>query len=124
MFLIYTERETKFSKEKIINVFLLSSAFVGARLMSAGSFNTGIPENIIIGSRKDSDGTIIPIRELKIKMTGTMMNPALAFGTQIVSLEFTYFFHYTIMPLCGALVGFLFHELVFKRTQEILNITD
>ena len=85
--------------------------------MSGGGMITAIPENISIGDIVDADGTIIPQVKLVYKMTGTLMNPALAFGTQIISLDFTYFIQYTLMPFAGGLIGYLFHELVFKKTN-------
>ena len=90
--------------------------------MSGGQLLTGIPENIKIGSALDEEGTIIPEVKLVYKMTGALLNPALAFGTQIISLDFSYGIQYTLMPFAGALTGFLFHEFVFKRTQQILNV--
>jgi glycerol uptake facilitator-like aquaporin len=43
-----------------------------------------------VSSYLDAEGTIIPDINLVYKMTGTLMNPALAFGTQLISLDFTY----------------------------------
>lgn len=90
MFLIYTEKRNKVSKDKVINAFVISSAYIGARLMSGGHLLTGIPENIQIGTKIDSEGTLIPDNRLIYKNTGSLLNPAIALGTQIISIEFHY----------------------------------
>lgn len=89
--MIFTEKSNKFSKEKVINVFIISSSYIGARLMSGGQLLTGIPENILVGSYYDAEGTLVEDIRLIYKQTGALLNPALAFGTQIISMEFSYF---------------------------------
>ena len=99
-YLTQTEEKTLFSKEKAITCFIIASSYIGARAMCAGNH---------------------------ITLSGACLNPAIAIGT-----SFTQLFHeggegikwiwlYGGLPFAGAVIATLFYELVFKKTQEVLN---
>ena len=52
---------------------------------------------------------------------GPLLNPAIAFGLIITSMEFNYVVQYLVMPLAGCLGGLLFHELILKKTMDIME---
>ena len=89
-----------FSKEKAINCFIIASAYVGARGMLAGNTNC---------------------------LAGQVLNPAIAIGTSITqffdhgSAGFKYVWLFGLFPFAGALVGVLFHEFFYKKSQEVLE---
>lgn len=55
------------------------------------------------------------------------MNPAIGIGTCFVQLfadggdAFKWVWLYGAIPFIGSIVAVLFHEFVFKKTQEVLN---
>jgi len=55
------------------------------------------------------------------KALGPCLNPAIAFGSMMLSLDFKWFLQYLIMPFLGALCSLVFYELVFVKTQDYLN---
>jgi len=72
--MLCTDKKTQFSEDKVVNCFIMSSAYVAARLMAGGTLVT----------------TLYPIDELKVNdyiisrgqgtYLGPLLNPALAFG--------------------------------------------
>ena len=54
--MLSTDQKTQFSKDKVINCFIIASAYVGARLMCGGTLVTGLNVSAY-GSEKDEDGT-------------------------------------------------------------------
>jgi glycerol uptake facilitator-like aquaporin len=74
LFMLCTDKKTQFSEDKVVNCFIMSSAYVAARLMAGGTLVT----------------TLYPIDELKVNdyiisrgqgtYLGPLLNPALAFG--------------------------------------------
>lgn len=56
----------------------------------------------------------------------SVLNPAIGFGTNLVmsfddgSTGLKYFYVYAFMPLLGAVLSVLFHELVYKKSQEVI----
>jgi hypothetical protein len=76
-------------------------------------------------SDKDNEGTIIEdLSPMFFIDSGSVLNPAIAFGTMLISLDFKYFLQYIVMPLVGGMLGFLFHEFIFMRTQEAFKLDD
>lgn len=102
-YLTQTEEKTTFSKEKAINCFIIAASYVGARAMLSGTTFT---------------------------MSGAVLNPAIAFGTNFTQLfsagsgAFKYVWLYTLLPFVGSVLAVLFHEFVFKKTHEVLNEDD
>lgn len=102
-YLTQTEEKTVFSKEKAINCFIIASAYVGARSMLSGNTFT---------------------------VSGAVLNPAIAIGTSFMQLffrgsdGFKYVWLYGLIPFGGAVLAVIFHELVFKKTHEVLNEDD
>jgi glycerol uptake facilitator-like aquaporin len=99
-YLTQTEKKTEFSKEPAINCFIIASSYIGARAMLNGR---------------------------KITRSGAVLNPAIGLGTSFTMLfakgadEFKWVWIYALMPFAGAILAVLFHEYVFKKTQEVLE---
>jgi len=49
------------------------------------------------------------------------LNPALALGQMIISLDFNFLLQYFMMPFIGSIIALVFYELVFVKSQEYLN---
>lgn len=82
MFMLSTDSKTQFSSDKVINCFIIASAYVGARLMAGGQLVTGLNRSIY---PQDSDTGEIDCENGKpdvyrFKQTGPLLNPALALG--------------------------------------------
>lgn len=58
------------------------------------------------------------------RYSGPLLNSALALGQQVISLDFSYILQYVAMPMIGSAAALIFHEFVFMKTQEILNISE
>lgn len=56
LFMICTDKKTQYSDDKVINCFIMSSAYTAARLMSGGSLVT-ILLSVTEGTKKLEDGT-------------------------------------------------------------------
>lgn len=62
-----------------------------------------------------------------ITKSGAVLNPAISIGTNFTMLfqyggpAFKWVWLYAGFPLLGAIIAVLFHEFVFKKTQEVLN---
>jgi glycerol uptake facilitator-like aquaporin len=56
-----------------------------------------------------------------------VLNPAIAIGTSFTqlfdqgSIGFKYVWLFGLFPFAGALVGVLFHEFFYKKSQEVLE---
>jgi len=99
-YLSQTETQTYFSKEKAINCFIIASSYVGCRAMLNGK---------------------------TVTQSGAVLNPAIAIGTNFAMLfdkggfMFNYVWIYAFFPLAGSVLAVIFHEFVFKKTQEVLH---
>jgi glycerol uptake facilitator-like aquaporin len=99
-YLSQTETHTYFSKEKAINCFIIASSYVGCRAMLNGK---------------------------TVTQSGAVLNPAIAIGTNFAMLfdkdgtMFQYVWIYALFPLAGSILAVIFHEFVFKKTQEVLH---
>jgi len=99
-YLSQTETQTYFSKEKAINCFIIASSYVGCRAMLNGK---------------------------TVTQSGAVLNPAIAIGTNFAMLfdkdgtMFQYVWIYALFPLAGSILAVIFHEFVFKKTQEVLH---
>lgn len=62
-----------------------------------------------------------------ITKTGAVLNPAISIGTNFTMLfthgggKFKWVWLYGGFPLLGGIIAVVFHEFVFKKTQEVLN---
>ena len=101
LFMLCTDKKTQFSKDKVINCLIISSAYVSARLMSGGKLVTRLMTT-------------------PSKLCGPLLNPALALGQMIISFDFKYIWIYFLMPFGGAALALIFYEYVFVRSQEYL----
>lgn len=54
LFMLSTDKKTQFSKDKVINCFIIASAYVASRLMAGGTLITGM--NISHYKEYTSDG--------------------------------------------------------------------
>lgn len=61
-----------------------------------------------------------------ITASGAVLNPGIALGTSFTQLfaygaeGFKWVWIYTLLPFVGSILAVLFHEYVFKKTQEVL----
>lgn len=62
-----------------------------------------------------------------VTFSGAVLNPAIGFGTSLTMLfdkgakAFSFVWLYSLLPFAGAILAVLFHEFVFKKSQEVLN---
>jgi len=90
-FLMCSDKRTRFSNDKVINSFILAAAFVASRLISGGRMVTGLPQGTIKVSNLTGDPDELEDLEItKYLYSGPLLNTALAFGQQLISLDFTY----------------------------------
>ena len=126
LFMLCTDTKTQFSKDKVINCFIISSAYVGARLMCGGTLVTGLNVSQY-AMMKDEDGDMIPVScesksilDYKYRLTGPLLNPALALGQMLISMQFTHILQYLLAPFIGSAIALVFYEFVFVKSQEYL----
>jgi hypothetical protein len=94
--------------------------------MSGGTLVTGLNVSSY-GYEKDADGVSAVldcsdsnIKFYKYRLNGPLLNPALAFGQMVVSIQFTHFLQYLIAPFIGSALALVFYEFVFVKSQEYL----
>ena len=87
--MLSTDTKTQFSKDKVINCFIIASSYCAARLMSGGTLVTGLN----ISSYELDPTTKEPlgcddkyITHIYYRLNGPLLNPALAFGQMLISL--------------------------------------
>jgi len=80
MFMLCTEAKTQFSSDKVINCFIIASAYVSARTFSGGSLVTRDLSVISIPNPIVMDGLPDTIEMNVYKYSGPLLNPAIAFG--------------------------------------------
>lgn len=83
------------SKERAIGCFIIAASYVGARACCEAS---------LVGS-------------------GPVLNPAIGIGADIISYPdgIKWIWVFGAMPFGGSILALVFHELIFKKTQEVLN---
>lgn len=74
LFMLCTDKKTQYSEDKVINCFIMSSAYISARLMAGGAFITHLT-----GSYKTQENDHM-ITLTKTNYVGPLLNPALAIG--------------------------------------------
>lgn len=84
------------SKEKAISCFIIAASYVGARSLCAGG---------------------------KLTASGAVLNPAIGLSACIIggTNGLSYIWVYSLMPFVGSICAVIFHEFVYKKTQEVLN---
>jgi len=102
MFMLCTDKKTQFSKDKVINCFIIASAYVSSRLMAGGGLVTGHE-----GSRGEG--------QKRYLRTGPVLNPALAFGQMVATFEFMNV-QYILCPLAGSALALIFYEFIFVKS--------
>ena len=93
MYMICTDPKTQFSKDRVVNCFIISSGYISSRLLAGGELVS-------------VSGT----QPLEFKATGPLLNPALAFGQMLMSLNFDYFWQYFLCPIIGAVFSIYFYD--------------
>lgn len=115
LIMICTEKKTQFSEDKVINCFIMASSYVASRLVCGGKLVTCL----YYGGMNSQDVAVRLL--LEPVLLGPLLNPALAFGQMVWSLDFTYIVQYFLMPFAGSALALIFYEFVFVKTQEYLN---
>ena len=106
LFMICTDKKTQFSEDKVINCFIVSGSYIASRLFAGGRNVTGLY-------------SLEPITYKEL--TGPLLNPALAFGQELLSLDFEYFYVYMLVPFVGTVLAVIFYEFIFVKTQDYLH---
>ena len=55
------------------------------------------------------------------KATGPLLNPAIALGLQLTSFKFDHILQYIALPIGGGIAGFVFYELILRKTMDMLD---
>ena len=61
-----------------------------------------------------------------VTCSGAVLNPAISIGTNFTMLfnqgvkYFSFVWLYGLVPIAGAVLAVVFHELIFKKTQDVL----
>lgn len=114
MIMICTEKKTQFSEDKVINCFIMAASYVAARLFAGGQLVTALykegPGIYRLIPKENGGG----YAEHVVKL-GPLLNPALAFGQMMLSLQFENV-QYVLMPLAGAAGALVFYEFVFVKS--------
>mmetsp|Transcript_4702 Transcript_4702/g.8019 ORF Transcript_4702/g.8019 Transcript_4702/m.8019 type:complete len:185 (+) Transcript_4702:374-928(+) len=122
IFLICSDRHLRMTKDKALNSLIIASGYIAARLMSGGSMVTGLPENETLITQMSKDGTQFSNVEVRqFRRTGSLLNPALGLGLQTISLHFEFIVPYVLAPFLGGVAAFIFHELLFLKSQYAFN---
>jgi glycerol uptake facilitator-like aquaporin len=106
LFMLCTDKKTQFSQDKVINCFIMSSAYISARLMAGGCFVTQITGYNMVGDVKVPEAFYF----------GPLLNPALAFGQIIFSWTWTWWYIYPLMPFFGSIAAVVFYEFVYIKS--------
>ena len=99
LFMLSTGKDTQFSEDKVINCFIIASAYAASRLMAGGELVTNVDP-------ADAD----PIR------VGPLLNPALALGQMLIATNFKFSWIYFLMPLGGCALALIFYDFVFVKS--------
>jgi len=75
LFMMSIDKETQFSRDKVVITFTMASSYIGSRLMSGGSLITGFR---------------YPDEAPRYLLSGPLLNPALAFGQMVSNWNFSY----------------------------------
>ena len=128
MFMLCTDEKTRFSSDKVVNCFIIASAYISGRLIAGGSMVSWTVGNSFLESLTtfENNKNLINLGALAAasahnKFSGPLLNPAIYFGQMIVMIEFTWIINYAICPVGGAVLAVLFYELIFVKTQDYLN---
>lgn len=110
-FKLCTDETLYFSKEQAINCFIIASSYIASRAYFGGN-------TIILASLTPGVG---------VTNYGACLNPAIALGIFLTSIFFNpgdslkWVWLYPVMPFAGAIFAVIFYELVYKKTQVMLN---
>ena len=115
LFMLCTDKKTQYSNDKVINCFIMSSAYISARLMAGGCFVTHL-----VGYQEGPNGVNI----VTWNFVGPLLNPALAFGQMFFAWSWSWWYIYPVMPFLGSAAALVFYEFVFVKSQEYLNDDD
>jgi hypothetical protein len=84
--MLSTDVKTQFSKDKVINCFIIASSYCAARLMSGGTLVTGLNiSSYELNKDKEPMCDDQDIKYLFYRLNGPLLNPALAFGQMLIS---------------------------------------
>jgi len=134
LFMICTDKNTKFSSDKVINCFIIASSYIASRLLSGGQLVTGInnstyytPEHYeyiipdynkskVVSSSDFCNKSSKALFSYHFINTGPLLNPGIALGQMIAAFNFTYLYAYVGPPICGAILAGCFYEYVFVKS--------
>lgn len=133
--MLCTDKATQFSKDRVINCFIIAAAFCSSRLLSGGtlvsglqinSYNTnGVPKDAETKEFTYPDDYCTNIKYIdgySFKTTGPLLNPALYIGQALRSFDFSSIISYLGCPFIGGVLSLVFYEFVFVKSQEYLDV--
>ena len=103
-FKLCTDETLYFSKEQAINCLIVAASYIASRDYFGG------------GSAY-----------MMVSSYGACLNPAIAIAITLTSIFWTpgdslkWVWLYPVMPFVGAILAVIFYELVYKKTQLMLN---
>ena len=109
-FKLCTDETLYFSKEQAINCLIIAASYIASRDFFGGGF---------------INHSATPI--YGVTNYGACLNPAIALGIVLTSLFFEpgqalkWVWLYPVLPFAGAILAVIFYELVYKKTQLMLN---
>jgi glycerol uptake facilitator-like aquaporin len=132
LFMLCTDKATQFSKDRVINCFIIAAAFCSSRLLSGGTLVSGIQTNTYIIPKNSTEddfewpvdfcSTKTNIAAYNFKTTGPLLNPALYIGQALRSFDFSSILSYCLCPFIGGVLSLVFYEFVFVKSQEYLDV--
>jgi hypothetical protein len=122
LFMLCTDKKTQYSDDKVINCFIMSSAYVSARLMAGGAFVTHLTRYSDVKLNTDTNENYRDV--VGLSYVGPLLNPALAFGQIVFSWTWSFWYIYPVLPFAGSAAALIFYEFVFVKSQEYLNGDD
>lgn len=120
LFMLCTDKKTQFSEDKVVNCFIMSSAYISARLMAGGCFVAHIVGSTSVYNEALDQTFSVPV----LNLVGPLLNPALAFGQIVFAWTWSWWYIYPLMPFFGSAAALVFYEYVFVKSQEYLNDED
>lgn len=123
MFMLCTDKKTQFSSDKVINCFIIASAYVSSRLMAGGGLVTGHIGNVkgdavalaeATGGTEEEIAAIIAASFDYVR-TGPVLNPAISFGQMVATFEFLNI-QYVVCPIGGSALALIFYEFIFVKS--------
>jgi len=143
MFMISTDKATRFSSDRVVNSFVIAASYIASRLLAGGTLVTGISKSTYVSAKPESSADVYWDANAKppaavsrgnfcaydneylysfaFSRTGPVLNPGLGLGQMASSGDFTYVLQYFVAPVGGAILALVFFEFVFVKSQQVIE---